>query len=66
MNWKRNLALVPHYAASLLLILLVVGGIRTFLGNFGVLVELPIVVALILGYPTLVRWLGVAPAAWEE
>jgi hypothetical protein len=66
MNWKRTLALVPHYAASLLLILLVVGGIRTFLGNFGVVVELPIVVALILGYPTLVRWLGVAPAAWEE
>jgi len=66
MNWKRTLALVPHYAASLLLILLVVGGIRTFLGNFGVVVELPIVVALVLGYPTLVRWLGVAPAAWEE
>jgi hypothetical protein len=66
MNWQRNLALVPHYVASLLLILLVIGGLRTFVGNFGIVVELPIVVALVLGYPTLVRWLGVAPAAWEE
>lgn len=66
MSWKDTLGLLPHYVASLLLILLVVGGIRTFVGTFGIVVELPIVVAIILAYPTVVRWLGVAPAGWED
>jgi len=66
MNWRRLLGLVPHYVASLVVILAVVGGLRTFVGKFGILVELPVVIGIILAYPTVVRWLGVAPSGWEE
>lgn len=57
--------LVPHYVAPLVLVLLVIGGLRYFVGNLGFLVELPIVLAIVLAYPTLVRWLGVEPSSWE-
>lgn len=66
MTLRRSLELVPHYVASLLLILLVVGAVRVAVGNLGILVELPVVVAVVLAYPTIVRRLGVAPAAWEN
>ena len=60
------LAMLPHFVASLVLVLGTVWTIRTFVGNFGFWVELPVVVAIILAYPTIVRWLGVAPEAWED
>lgn len=60
------LALAPHYVASLLLILGTVWGLRYFVGDLGFLIELPIVIAIVLAYPTIVRKLGVAPAAWER
>ncbi|MFB6309911.1 MAG: hypothetical protein ABEH64_01885 [Salinirussus sp.] len=63
---RQTLALVPHYIANLLLILVAVGVLRLTVGNLGILVELPVVIAVVLAYPTIVRWLGVAPAAWEE
>lgn len=61
-----TLELIPHYVASLLLILGTVWGLRYVVGNLGIWVELPIVLAVVLAYPTIVRQLGVAPAAWEE
>lgn len=66
MTGGRSLELVPHYLANLLLILIAVGGLRVVVGNLGILVELPIVVAVVLAYPTVVRRLGVAPSAWED
>lgn len=60
------LALVPHYVASLLLILGTVFGLRYVVGDLGIWVELPIVIAIVLAYPTIVRRLGVAPDAWER
>lgn len=63
---RRSLELVPHYLANLLLIIIAVGGLRLTVGNLGILVELPIVIAVVLAYPTIVRRLGVAPSAWEE
>lgn len=63
---RRTLELVPHYIGSLLLILLVIGSLRVFIGNLGIFVELPIVVAIVLAYPTIVRRLGIAPDAWEQ
>lgn len=66
MNRNHLLELVPHYIASLLLILATITAIRVFVDNFGIVVELPIVVAVVLAYPTIVRWLGISPAAWED
>ncbi len=60
------LGLLPHYVASLLLILGTIWGLREFVGNFGFWVELPIVVLIVLGYPSLVRLLGIAPSGWEK
>lgn len=57
--------MVPHYVAPLVLILLAIGGLRYVVGSPGILVELPIVVAIVLAYPTVVRWLGVAPSSWD-
>jgi hypothetical protein len=66
MNVKRQLGLVPHYVANLLLVLLVVGALRAVAGDVGIAVELVVVVAVVLAYPTLVRWLGVEPSAWRN
>lgn len=57
--------LVPHYVAPLAIIVLVVGGLRYFVGNLGIWIELPIVVAIVFAYPTIVRWLGVEPSSWD-
>lgn len=61
-----HLELLPHYLANLVLILAIIGGLRLSVGNLGFWVELPIVVAVVLVYPTLVRALGVAPSSWER
>lgn len=66
MDLARHLDLVPHYLANLVLVLLAVGALRAVAGDLGIAVELAVVVVVVLAYPTLVRWLGVAPAAWEE
>jgi hypothetical protein len=66
MNVERQLGLVPHYVANLLMVLLVVGVLRAVAGDVGIVVELVVVVAVVLVYPTLVRWLGVEPSAWKD
>lgn len=66
MTRSRLVGLVPHYLVSLLLILGTIWVLRYLVGDLGIVVELPIVVAIVLAYPTIVRRLGVAPAAWER
>lgn len=66
MNQARHLELLPHYLANLVLVVLAVGAVRRFVGDFGVPVELGLVVVVVLAYPTAVRMLGVAPSAWED
>jgi len=66
MNVERQLGLVPHYVANLLMVLLVIGVVRAVAGDVGIVVELVVVVAVVLVYPSLVRWLGVEPSAWDN
>lgn len=66
MTRSRIAGLVLHYLVSLLLILGTIWGLRSLVGDLGIVVELPIVVAIVLAYPRIVRRLGVAPAAWER
>lgn len=66
MTRSRIAGLVPHYLVSLLLILGTIWGLRSLVGDLGIVVELPIVVVIVLAYPTIVRRLDVAPAAWER
>jgi hypothetical protein len=66
MDRARHLELLPHYVANLVLVVAAVGALRRFVGDFGVPVELGLVVVVVLAYPTVVRMLGVAPSAWEK
>lgn len=66
MNLKRHLGLVPHYIANLLVVLLTVAALRAVAGDLGIAIELVVVVAVVLVYPTVVRWLGVEPASWKK
>lgn len=62
----RLLELLPHYVAMLLLMLVVIGTLRTTVGEQGIWIELVIVVVLVLGYQLAVVKLGVAPSTWER
>jgi len=66
MNRNRFLELLPHYLANLVLVLLAITALRRFVGDLGFVVELVVVVAVVLAYPTVVRALGVAPSAWKS
>lgn len=66
MKYRRYLELVPHYLANLVLVLLAVGAFRAVVGDAGLVVELVVVVAVVLAYPSIVRALGVAPNAWND
>lgn len=61
----KIVALVPHYVAMLVLVVLVVGGLRTVLGEAIVAVELVAVLVVVFLYPFAVRRLGYAPDFWE-
>lgn len=63
---NRLIELLPHYLALLILIFLVLAIVRAAVGDLGFWIELAIVIAVGLGYPTLVRVLGIAPSAWER
>lgn len=65
-NRSRLVELLPHYLALLILIFLVLAIVRATMGDLGFWIELAIVVAVGLGYPTVVRMLGVAPSAWDR
>lgn len=66
MNLKRHLGLVPHYIANLIMVLAVIAVLRAVAGDVGFVIELVVVVAVVLVYPTLVRWLGVEPESWKQ
>lgn len=66
MDLKRHLGLVPHYIANLIMVLTVIAVLRAVAGDVGFVVELVVVVAVVLVYPTFVRWLGIEPASWKK
>lgn len=66
MNYRRYLALVPHYLANLVLVFLAIGALRFVAGDTGLVVELAAVVVVVIAYPSIVRALGLAPDVWED
>jgi hypothetical protein len=65
MDWSHQRALVPHYAAVVLLIGVYVIAVRVAFGDVVPLVDIVGVLIVVLSYPTIVRSLGVAPNDWE-
>lgn len=62
----RLVEVVPHYVAMLVLVFLVLGVLRTAVGELSFWIELVIVLVVAIGYQTLVKRLGVAPASWQN
>lgn len=65
MNRQELLEALPHYAAIVILFVLVLWAVRATIGDVSLWVELAIVVVVAFGYPIVVRQLGVAPSVWE-
>lgn len=66
MDWARQRELLPHYAAVVVLTVLLLGGARALLGQVEPWVDLLGVVVVVLTYPSVVRFLGVAPSGWDD
>lgn len=66
MDLGRQRELLPHYVGILVSIALVLVAIQTTFGDVGVPGNLAGVVAVVLVYPTIVRFLGLAPSSWEH
>lgn len=57
---------IPHYVAMLLIVFLVLGVIRTAVGELSFWIELVIVLVIAVGYQSLVKYLDLAPSSWEK
>lgn len=66
MDRQQLLEVIPHYAAMILLLFLVLIAVNTVFGEVGFWIELLIVVAVAILYRPVVLRLGVAPSAWER
>jgi len=62
------LELLPHYAAIAVIVLVVMGTLRTVVGSQNRLIEFSLVVTLVFGYRPLVARIDVipTPAIWER
>jgi hypothetical protein len=58
--------LVPHWAAMFLLMIAVLTLVERVAGAPGLLLSAGLVVAVAIGYPYVVRALGVAPPVWQR
>lgn len=62
----RLVEAAPHYVAMLILVVLVLGVLRTAVGELSFWIELVIVLVIAVGYQALVLRLGVAPSSWQK
>lgn len=65
MDGSRQVALLPHYGAIVVLTAAVLWAVQVLLGEISLPVGLLSVAVLVLAYPSVVRALGLAPEAWE-
>ena len=63
---ERVVDLAPHYLALLVLLALVLFGVRRIVGGLEVWMEIALLFAVSIAYPSLVRRLGIAPSAWDR
>jgi hypothetical protein len=66
MDASKQIALLPHYGAIVVLTAAVLWGVQVVLGEIPLPVGLLSVAVLVLAYPSVVRALGLAPGAWES
>ena len=57
--------LAPHWAVMFVLMYALLVTIQALYGDLSFWQSAALVVAVALGYPTLVRYLGVAPEVWD-
>lgn len=66
MDREMLLELVPHYLAMMFLVFVVLGGLRSTVGELDLWLEFLVVVAVVVAYRPVVLRLGWAPSAWER
>lgn len=66
MDRDTLLALAPHYAVMLVIVFLVLGIWRSFVGDIGLVGEFAIIAVIVFSYRPAVKRLGVAPEPWQE
>ena len=65
-NMETIKELLPHYAAMLLLVFVLIAIIREVIGDLGFWVELVLILVIVFAYPPITRRLGVAPSIWDR
>lgn len=66
MDRDTLLALAPHYAAMLLLVFVVLGVWRAYIGELGLVEEFVVVAVIVFAYRPVVQRLGIAPEPWQD
>lgn len=66
MDRDTLLALAPHYAAMLLIVFIVLGIWRAYIGELSLVGEFAIVAVIVFSYRPVVKRLGVAPEPWQD
>ena len=66
MDRATLLALAPHYAVMLLIVFVVLGLWRAFIGDLGLVGEFVVVAVIVFGYRPVVLRLGLAPEPWRD
>lgn len=66
MDRSDLLALAPHYAAMLLIVFVVLGLWRAYVGEIGLLGEFVIIGVIVFSYRPVVKRLGLAPEPWQD
>ena len=66
LNKETVLELLPHYAAMLVVMFIVLAVVRSFLGEIRFLVEIVIIVVVVTLYRMAVVYLDIAPSSWER
>lgn len=57
--------LAPHWAVMFVVMYALLAIVRTTYGDPNFVGSVVLVVLVAFGYPTVVRWLGVAPPVWD-
>ncbi|WP_435075161.1 hypothetical protein [Halorubrum sp. HHNYT27] len=58
--------LAPHWAAMFLLMIAALTLVERFAGQIGIILSVGVVIAVAVGYPYVVRALGIAPPVWRR
>ncbi|MFP4217348.1 MAG: hypothetical protein ACLFR6_00655 [Salinarchaeum sp.] len=67
MNWDDIRDLLPHYVALIVILTVLLTALQIYWpgGEPSIWVQIGVAVVLGLAYPTMMRYLGYAPEAWD-